>query len=423
MPTTPPTKDMLGRTGLMTVEEAQTLLLNRLSETRCPIEKIPLEQALDRILAESIHSPENLPPQARSVMDGFAVKAADTFGASESMPCYLDITGQVDMGALPEGTVEKGKCYRIATGGFLPQGADSVVMFEHTIPVDDSIIEIVKSVGEGTNIINTGEDICEGQQALEKGKLLRPQDLGLLAALGLAEIPVFKKVRVGIVSTGDEIIEHHKPLTPGKIRDINSMTLAGMVQRNGGIPTNYGIVSDTRDIFFPALTKAVHENDIVLFSGGSSVGVRDLGEQAVETLGPPGILVHGVALKPGKPVLIGLSDTTPLFGLPGHPVSALVCFDLFVAPAIQAISGRCLENNQLRPAVTARLSRNLNSAAGRLDIVRVRLQPDTGLPIADPVMGKSGAISTLSGSDGFFIIDEDSQGVAQDSVVTIYRYQ
>lgn len=423
MSTTPPTKDMLGRAGLMPVDEAQTLLLKQLSNIRCPIETIPLEQALDRVLAEPIHSPENLPPQARSVMDGFAVKAADTFGASESMPCYLDITGQVDMGALPEGSVQKGQCYRIATGGFLPDGADSVVMFEHTIPVDDTMIEVVKSVGEGTNIINTGEDICINQQALEKGKVLRPQDLGLLAALGLAEVVVYKKVRVGIVSTGDEIIEHHKPLTPGKIRDINSITLAGMVQRNGGTPTNYGIVSDNRDIFFPALAKAVRENDIVLFSGGSSVGVRDLGEQAVEALGPPGILVHGVALKPGKPVLIGLSDTTPLFGLPGHPVSALVCFDLFVAPAIQKISGRCLENVQLRPAVTARLSRNLNSAAGRLDIVRVRLQPGADLPVADPVMGKSGAISTLSGSDGFFIIDEDSQGVAQDTVVTIYRYQ
>jgi molybdopterin molybdotransferase len=423
MSTPLPTKDMLGRAGLMAVEEAQSLLLSRLSQIRCAIEIVPLEQALDRVLAENVNSPENLPPQARSVMDGFAVKATDTFGASESMPCYLDITGQVDMGTLPKGKVEKGCCYRIATGGFLPEGADSVVMFEHTIPVDDTMIEIVKSVGEGSNIINTGEDIGEGQKALEVGRLLRPQDLGLLAALGLAEVPVFEKVRVGIVSTGDEIIEHHKPLTPGKIRDINSITLAGMVQRNGGIPTNYGIVSDTREVFFPALEKAVKENDIVLFSGGSSVGVRDLGEQAVEALGPPGVIVHGVALKPGKPVLIGLSDTTPLFGLPGHPVSALVCFDLFVAPAIREISGQQPANDQLMPTITARMSRNLNSAAGRLDIVRIRLLTGSDIPIAEPVMGKSGAISTLSGSDGFFIIDEDSQGVTQDSVVTIYRYQ
>jgi molybdopterin molybdotransferase len=296
-------------------------------------------------------------------------------------------------------------------------------MFEHTIPVDDTMIEIVKSVGEGSNIINTGEDISQGQQALEAGKRLRPQDLGLLAALGLANVPVFRKVRVGIVSTGDEIIEHHKPLTPGKIRDINSITLAGMVQRNNGVPTRYGIVSDTREVFFPALEKAVNENDIVLFSGGSSVGVRDLGEQAVEALGPPGILVHGVALKPGKPVLIGMSDITPLFGLPGHPVSAMVCFDLFVAPAIHKLSGRQLPDDELIPTVTARLSRNLNSAAGRLDIVRVRLLDGSDIPIADPVMGKSGAISTLSGSDGFFIIEEDSQGVTQDSVISIYRYQ
>lgn len=285
------------------------------------------------------------------------------------------------------------------------------------------MVEIVKGGGAGTNIIGTGDDIRNGDEPLAAGHLLRPQDIGLLAALGIATVTVYKKITVGILATGDEIIPFTETPPPGKIRNINSIALAASVSQAGAIARDYGIVSDRKEIFFPTIRKAVEENDIVLFSGGSSVGVRDLGEQAVEALGPPGILVHGVKLKPGKPVLIGLSGNTPVFGLPGHPVSALVCFDLFVKPTISQLSGIMLENPASQATISAVLSRNINSAAGRLDVVRVRLINDGDKLIAEPVMGKSGAISTLSRAHGYFIIDEESQGVTQGSIIEVIEYR
>ncbi len=413
---------MLGRTGLIPVAEALQILLTHLQGCSPGHETIPLAEALDRILALPLVSPEDLPAHPRSTMDGFAVRASDTFGASASMPAYLQITGEVRMGEAPAGVVQPGSCFRIATGGLLPTGADAVIMLEHTIPVDDSLVEMVKAVGAGSNIINRGEDIAAGELALAAGHLLRPQDLGLLAGLGIAEVTVSRRIKVGIISTGDEIIPFSEVPQSGKIRDINAIVLGGLVHRSGATPVDYGIVSDQKEIFMPVLQQAVRDNDIVLFSGGSSVGMRDLGEQAIGELGQPGILVHGVALKPGKPVIIGLSQLVPVFGLPGHPVSAMVCFDLFVRPAIDRLSGR--EGGILpEGSVVARLDRNINSAAGRRDLIRVRLSQHDTLWTAEPVMGKSGSISTLSRAHGYFIIPESSQGQSQGTPITVYLYQ
>jgi len=346
----------------------------------------------------------------------------DTFGASQSAPCYLNISGEVKMGEAPLGKVEQGCCYKIPTGGLLPQGADGVVMLEQSVPVDDTMIEIVGGVGSGVNVIARGEDIGLGEEALAAGRLLRPQDIGLLAGLGIAKVTVYKKVRVGILATGDEIITHAEVPKPGQIRNINSLALAGLVRRAGGVPTDYPIVSDREEIFLPALQQAVQENDIVLFSGGSSVGVRDLGEQVIEALGPPGILVHGVTLKPGKPVLIGMNNTTPIFGLPGHPVSAMVCFDFFVRPAMESLCGQLRQAEIPSPWVAARLTRNINSAAGRRDMVRVKLMQENDIWYAEPILGKSGSISTLSRAHGFFQIDEDSQGLTENTDIKVYLY-
>jgi molybdopterin molybdotransferase len=417
------TKDMLGRRKLIQVDQALDILLSHLEGVRTNPASILLSEAFDRVLSDAIFSPEDLPAQARSTMDGFAVRAADTFGASESMPCYLNITGEVLMGEAPSGEVKRGCCYKIPTGGLLPTGADSVVMLEHSVPVDETMIEIIKGAGSGTNLIQKGEDITKGRLALPAGHLLRPQDIGLLAGLGITRVKVSEKVRVGILSTGDEIISHTEYPLPGQIRNINSLALAGLVRRAGGSCIDYGIVSDQKDIFLPAIEKAVRENDIVLFSGGSSVGVKDLGEQVVEALGPPGILVHGVTLKPGKPILIGLSGTTPIFGLPGHPVSAMVCFDFFVKPAIQHISGIRVDRNRPAPYILANLARNINSAAGRRDVVRVKVVRQDESWIAEPILGKSGSISTLSRSDGYFLIEENSQGVTENSVIKVYLFQ
>lgn len=417
------TKDMLGRGGLCTVRQAQKTLTDHLNNIPIQTEDLPLQEAFDRVLAEAIYSREDLPAHPRSTMDGFAVRAMDTFGASESMPCYLNITGEVLMGQPPEGEVKKGCCYKIPTGGLCPDGADSVVMFEHTVPVDEGMLEVVKGVGTGSNLVQRGEDISEASMALPAGWRLRPQDIGLLAAIGIVSVTVTKKIRVGILSTGDEIIDHTSQPAPGQIRNINTLALCGLVRQADATYVDYGIVSDQKDVFLPAVQQAAAENDIVLFSGGSSVGVRDLGEQVIEELGPPGILVHGVKLKPGKPVIIGLSGDTPIFGLPGHPVSAMVCFDFFIKPAIRILSGLPATDNMASATVSATLSRNINSAAGRLDVIRVKLEKKDLSWEAQPIMGKSGSISTLSRAHGYFFIDEDSQGVCENSIVKVTLFK
>jgi molybdopterin molybdotransferase len=417
------TKDMLGRQGLTPVPEALSLLTDRLQYIQRPSERIFLDEALDRITARDILSPEDLPAQARSTMDGFAVKAVDTFGASQSMPCYLQLSGEVLMGENPQGEVGQGHCFRISTGGILPAGSDAVIMLEHTIPVDDHMIELVKSVGSGTNLINKGEDISKGSVALGSGHRIRPQDLGLLAGLGIGELDVYRQVKVGILSTGDEIVHWSATPPAGKIRDINNITLSGLARRAGAQVIDYGIVSDREEEFFPIILKAIDDNDLVLFSGGSSVGVRDLGEKVIERLGNPGILVHGVTLKPGKPIIIGLHNNKPLFGLPGHPVSAMVCFELFVQPAIELLSGNKKDQKFPQPTVKAILERNINSAAGRLDLVRVCLHKVNGVLLAQPVLGKSGSISTMSRAHGYFFIDESSQGLEKNSEVSVHLLQ
>ena len=417
------TRDMLGRQKLTSVPSAREQLLEQLEHIKIETESVILPDAFNRVSANNVYSPEDLPPCDRSTMDGYAVIAADTFGASQTLPAYLDVTGEVFMGQQPNGTITRGNCYKIPTGGMLPDGADAVQMFEHTVAIDEHMIELVKDVGSGSNIIRQGDDIRKGACAVSAGTLLRPQDIGLLAGLGIECVEVFRKLRVAIVSTGDEIVSYSQPLPIGKIRNINSITLRGSVERLGAEVIDYGIVPDTEDHFFPVIEQAVAETNLVLFSGGSSVGMKDLGEQAISRLGQPGILVHGVALKPGKPVIIGLCQNTPVFGLPGHPVSALVCFNLFVEPAIKKLSGQKIGLNPIEPSITATLRRSINSAAGRLDIVRVRLSRENDKILAFPVLGRSGAISTLSNAHGYFLIDEETQGLPEGSPVEVFIYQ
>ncbi len=412
---------MLGRGSLTPVKEAQQIFLNGLPPCVKETEELPLCSALGRINSADLICDENLPATSRSCMDGYALSARDSYGASESMPTYLNVTGEVLMGEIPTGEVKKGDCYKIPTGGSLPKGADSVIMFEHTIPIDETLIEVVKSIGEGANISMPGEDIAKGEIAIKAGCKLRPQDLGLLAGIGVNKINVRRKVRVGILSTGDEIIPHNQKLTPGKIRNINSIALAAQAEDFGATSSDYGIVGDDYDIFLETITRAVNENDIVLFSGGSSVGMRDLGEKIIEELGPPGVLIHGTALKPGKPVILGLSGEKAVVGLPGHPVSAMTCFDMFVAPAIKQLSGN-ISDDSAKAYVNARLKRNINSAPGRRDVVRVKLSSDGAFFSAQPVLGRSGSISVLSKADGYFIIDESKQGHSENEIVKVFLY-
>ena len=415
-------KDMLGRSGIIPLKDAQKLLEERLAlcSSRA-IEDVPLEQCLGRILGQDICSKEDIPPYPRSVMDGYAVKAGDTYGATEGMPAYLNVSGEVKMGEFPEVGPAVECCFKIATGGLLPPDTDAVVMLEHTVQTGTEMIEIVKPVAPGENIIGRGDDVKKGDLLLKCGHCLRPQDMGLLAGLGITTLGVQPLVHVGIFSTGDEIVPFDQTPPLGKVRDMNSVNLAALAQKQGAIPTFYGVVKDEEELFLAAVQKALEENDIVIFSGSSSVGSRDLGESVVCKLAD--LLIHGVAIKPGKPVIIAFSGSKALFGLPGHPVSAAVAFDLFVRQVINSFSGRTFSDLPQSRKVQAICKRNMNSAGGRTDFIRVSLtRKDSGKYEAYPVLGKSGALSTMVAADGFFRIEESSQGVESGEMVIVYLY-
>jgi len=413
-------KDMLGRTDIVSLAEALRLL--QMHQPPCPgrIVSVPLEESLNRVCAGDILSSENLPPYPRSTMDGYAVRAKDTFGANEGLPAYLEISGEVQMGEYPETGPAPGTCHKIATGGILPPGADAVVMLEHTITIDELMIEVVKPVAAGDNIIQTGDDVKKGGVLLPKGKLLRPQELGLLAGLGIENVNVFRKVKVAIISTGDEIVPYDETPPPGKIRDMNAINLASLVRNINGSPHFYGITSDNEEKLTDMVSEALTANDLVLLSGSSSVGTRDLGERVIQRMGPPGILLHGVAIKPGKPVIIARAEDRMIFGLPGHPVSAAVAYDLFVKPIIKNMSGLANDSLPDYRTVDARLMRNLNSTSGRTDFVRVRIEKQAGGKMAAiPILGKSGALSTMVKAQGYLIIEENQQGLREGELVEV----
>ncbi|MEJ2688442.1 MAG: molybdopterin molybdotransferase MoeA [Deltaproteobacteria bacterium] len=415
---------MLGRAGVPGLHEALDILRRMAAD--CPvaaIEEAELEAALGRILARSVQAPEDLPPFPRSTMDGYAVRAAETYGASETLPVYLKIDGEVKMGELPQKGPGTEACSKIATGGLLPPNTDAVVMFEHTVRVDDVTLEVVKPVAAGDNVMAAGDDVQKGCAILRSGHFLRPQDLGLLAALGITRLAVHRGVRVGIFSTGDEIVSFGETPPPGRIRDANSVTIGALARQCGAAVNFYGIVADKEQAFLATARKALAENDLIVFSGSSSVGSRDLGEKVVAKLGAPGIVLHGVAIKPGKPVIVARAGEKMIFGLPGHPVSAAVTFELFVRPAILHISGLLPGSLPEKRTVRARCRRNINSAAGRTDFVRVAVSGNAkGEYEATPILGKSGALSTLVDADGYFVIEESSQGIERGTEVTVYLY-
>lgn len=417
-------KDMLGRSGVPRLHEARAVLMKTLAA--CPTtgsEEVELDKALGRVLAAAVEAGEDLPLHPRSTMDGYAVRARETYGASDTLPVYLKIDGEVKMGEYPERGPLREACCKIATGGLLPPDTDAVVMFEHTVRVDDTTLEVVRAVAPGDNVMVAGDDVRKGQGVLQAGHLLRPQDLGLLAALGIYQVAVHRRVRLGVFSTGDEIVPFRENPPPGKIRDSNAVTIASLARLCGAEATFYGVVEDEEGRFMAVAQKALAENELVVFSGSSSVGSRDLGEKVVERLGAPGVVLHGVAIKPGKPVIVARAGGKMVFGLPGHPVSAAVTFELFVKPAIFHIGGRAASPLPDAKTVPAVCQRNMNSAAGRTDFIRVALsRSDSGGFEATPVLGKSGALSTLVDADGYFVIEESSQGIEQGAEVTVYLY-
>jgi molybdopterin molybdotransferase len=386
---------------------------------RVVAERVPLARALDRVLAQDLIAPLDLPDFARSTMDGFAVRAADTYGASEGLPAYLTLAGEVFMGTQADVTVGSGQAARIATGGMLPEGADAVVMVELTQEVDASTIEVVKPVAPGENVLQVGEDITSGAAILPRGHALRPQDLGGLAALGITEVAVARRLRVAIISSGDEVVPPDQTPKPGQIRDVNTSTLAALVERAGHEPLPLGVAPDVYEEIAALAQRGMEEADVVILSAGSSVSVRDMTAEVITSLGAPGILVHGVSLRPGKPTILAVADGKPVFGLPGNPVSCMVTFDLFVGPTLALLGGAEAPRRQ---TVSARLARNIASAAGREDWVQVRLEQRDGELWAVPVFGKSNLIYTLVRADGMVRVELDAGGLYEAALVPVILF-
>jgi len=382
-------------------------------------EQISTIDALDRVLAALLTSPQDLPEFRRSTVDGYAVNAADTYGASSSLPAFLDVIGEVAMGRTSELHLGVGEAALVHTGGMVPAGANGVVMVENTQAVDAASIEVLKPVAEGENVIQIGEDIRTGDPILTAGHTLRPQDIGGLLALGITTVTVAVPPRVAIISSGDEVVAPDQPVAPGQVRDINSYTLAGLTRRAGGEPILYGIVPDQRDALEAAAAKAHAEADIVVLSAGSSVSYRDLSVEVIAGLGTPGVLAHGLSVRPGKPTIVAVADGKPIFGLPGNPVSAMVIFDLVVTPTIRALLGA---TDAPKQQVQARLARNIASTAGREDYVQVRLEKRDGEMWAVPVFGKSNLIYTLVHADGTVKIDLNANGVREGAWVTVFLH-
>ncbi|HRJ45326.1 MAG TPA: molybdopterin molybdotransferase MoeA, partial [Caldilineaceae bacterium] len=371
-----------------TPPDAWKLLLQHFTP-RIRTEQIPTVDALDRVLAAPLVSPQDLPEFPRSTVDGYAVNAADTYGASGSLPAFLNVIGEVAMGQLSQLQLGVGEAALVHTGGMVPAGADGVVMVENTQAVDAASIEVLRPVAEGENVIQIGEDIRTGDPILAAGHSLRPQDIGGLLALGITAVTVAVPPKVAIISSGDEVVAPDQPVAPGQVRDINSYTLAGLTRRAGGEPILYGIVPDQRPALEAAAARAHAEADIVVLSAGSSVSYRDLSVEVIAGLGAPGVLVHGLSVRPGKPTIVAVADGKPIFGLPGNPVSAMVIFDLVVAPTIRALLGA---TEQPKQQVQAKLARNIASSAGREDYVQVRVEEREGELWAVPVFGKSNLI-------------------------------
>lgn len=385
--------------------------------SRTESEHVATHDALNRVLAEAISAPHPLPPFARTTVDGYAVRAADTYGASERLPAYLELIGEVSMGQTTTLSVQSGQAVLVHTGGMIPEGGDAVVMLEDTQKAAPGQIEVLKAVAVGQNVLVEGEDVKAGELVLEAGVKLRPQEIGGLMALGVTSVQVSRRPRVGILSTGDEVVPPEATPSAGQVRDVNSYTLSALVRNVGGQPILRGIIPDHYEALFAATREAHREDDLVVITAGSSVSTRDLTAQVISALGKPGVLVHGVSIKPGKPTILAVADGVPMIGLPGNPVSALVVAGLFVVPVIYRLLG--VRKPVEASRVMARMSVNVATETGREDYLPVRLTDSPHGPLAEPIYGRSNLIFTLVRADGLVRIPADATGLDAGAEVEV----
>ena len=401
----------------MTYDNAKKLLFATLDPTPLGSEKIPLLKAYNRILSEDIITKLDIPPFNRSTVDGYAVKADDTYESEENKPTTLKIIGTISVGEYPKIQIRKNSTVETVTGAPIPEGANAVVMVENTQKQENNLL-IYRAVTPDENVMKKGTDLKKGDTVLMAGQLLGAPEIGVLAAIGVNYVNVLKIPVVSVFSTGAEITEPGKSLAPGKIYDINAYSLSAAVKESGGKPIYMGVIPDNEVALKNALQQALSTSDIIITSGGVSVGPKDYTPKIVDSLGKPGVIISGIAVKPGKPTTIAFIGNKPVFSLPGHPTSALLIFYLFVRPVIQYLSGNKVISEKI---VKANLAVRLFSAKGRKTFVTVKLSRDKNQKIlATPIQtGASGAITTLSKADGFIEIPANQQFIDSNEQVTV----
>jgi molybdopterin molybdotransferase len=380
-------------------------------------ERVPLDDALFRITAAPVYASEQSPSFSRSAMDGFAVHAADTYGASDGLPSHMSVHGEVRMGRSVAEPLSSGTARLIHTGGMMPPGADAVVMVEHTQTIDERAIEVTRPVAPGENVIQAGEDLAVGDLILPAGWRVRPQDIGVLAAVGIRELVVTRRPVIGLLATGDEIVDRTSEPAAGQVRDVNTSVLSALITEIGAVPKPYGIAPDDRSALTRLASKALSTCDMLVITAGSSVSARDLTADVIGDLGMPGVLAHGLTVKPGKPTIGAVCNGKPVFGLPGNPVSAIVVYGLLVRPTICKLLGSSEEDT--RPRIRARLRRNVASQSGRIDYVPVTLHEHDEELWAEPIFGKSNLIYTLVRAAGLATIPMDAGGQPEGALVDV----
>lgn len=407
-------------------DDARALLLQHVRSIQ-ETELLPTFEGLGRVTAEEIRSAEALPSFPRSTMDGYAVRAADTFGAGDVLPAFLTVTGEVRMGTAADMSLKTGEAVIVHTGGMIPDTADAVVQIEHSqlvgTPNESRFpyeIEVFRAVAPGQNVIQVGEDIAAGATILPAGTCLRPQDIGGLLAVGVSDVMAIRRPRVAILATGDEVVSPASVLSPGQIRDINSYSIGGLCIGAGGIPVFGGIVPDDIESLREAAARALAGADMLVMSAGSSVSVRDMTVDVIAGLGRPGVLLHGVATRPGKPTIVGAIDGKPVLGLPGNPVSAMIQFNMFGIPAIYRLQG--LQQDPFHRKISARLTQNIASESGREDYIPAHLDETAEGITATPIFGKSNLIYTLVHAEGLIKVPLNHSGLMAGDMVEVQLF-
>ncbi len=405
---------------VVTPQEALRLLLQ---VAPVATERIPTISGRGRVLAEDLFSSVDLPHFHRAAMDGYAVVSKDTFGASASLPAYLKLAGIVEMGKEATQPIGTGEAIRISTGGMMPPHADAVVMVEYTDETDAGLVEIHRSVSPWQNVIQIGDDIKKGEPVFSRGRRLRAHDLGALTGIGISSIPVYSRPRIALISTGDEIVDAATDPRPGQVRNINQHSLAGLIEESGGELADWGVVRDDKDRLTRAIGQALEWGDLVLLSGGSSMGAKDIALETILSFADSEFIFHGISVSPGKPTIFARACGKPILGLPGYPVSALVIFGLFAGPLIRRLGGEDADliGHSLR-TLRAELKTNIASQIGREDYVRVTLERAGEKNFATPLPNKSGAIFTLVKADGMVRIDMNQDGLEPGQEVEVILF-